>query len=87
MDERTETIEIMPFGEEKEIIDTALLVANNGQKGHGGGDSELINNLYRIISGEESGTTTLKESMECHLIGIAAEESRLHGGSLVSVHG
>lgn len=86
MDERTGTIEIMPFGEEKEVIDIASLIDGNGQKGHGGGDSELIKNLYRVVSGTERGTTTLKESVECHLMGIAAEESRAQGGALVAVH-
>jgi predicted dehydrogenase len=85
LDERTETIEIMPFGEPKEVIDIKSLL-QSGQKGHGGGDAELINKLYYILSGEEEGTTTLKESIECHLMGIAAEESRQCGGKLVPVH-
>lgn len=84
-DERTDTIEVMPFGEEKEIIDVSALV-NGGQKGHGGGDSELIRQLYAALSGETESTTTLKESLECHLMGISAEESRKNGGTLVSVH-
>jgi predicted dehydrogenase len=85
LDERTETIEIMPFGEPKEVIDIKSLL-QSGQKGHGGGDAELINKLYYILSGEGEGTTTLKESIECHLMGIAADESRQCGGKLVPVH-
>jgi predicted dehydrogenase len=84
-DERTDTIEVMPFGEEKEIIDVSALVGG-GQKGHGGGDSELIRQLYAALSGDTESTTTLKESLECHLMGISAEESRKNGGTLVSVH-
>lgn len=84
-DERTDTIEVMPFGEEKEIIDVSALVGG-GQKGHGGGDSELIRELYSALSGETESTTTLKESLECHLMGISAEESRKNGGALVTVH-
>ena len=85
MDERTETIEVMPFGKAKEIIDMSALI-QEGQKGHGGGDAELVRKLYDAISDQEEGTTTLQESIECHLMGIAAEESRTHGGVLVSVH-
>lgn len=84
-DERTDTIEVMPFGGEKEIIDVSALVGG-GQKGHGGGDSELIKELYSALSGEKESTTTLKESIECHLMGISAEESRKDGGALVTVH-
>ena len=84
-DERNDTIEIMPFGEEKEVIDVSALVGG-GQKGHGGGDSELVRELYAALSGETESTTTLKESLECHLMGISAEDSRHNGGSLVTVH-
>ncbi len=85
MDERTKTIEVMPFGEEPQVINTASLLAS-GQKGHGGGDVGLVSQLYEVLSGESEGTTTLSESVECHLMGIAAEESRKRGGELVLVH-
>jgi hypothetical protein len=84
-DERTETIEIMPFGEEKEVLDVAALVGD-GQKGHGGGDSEIVRALYSAIAEENEATTTLRESLECHLMGISAEESRRCGGMTVKVH-
>lgn len=84
-DERTNTIDIMPFGEEKETVDVAALVGD-GQKGHGGGDALLVEELYSALAGETESTTTLKESVECHLMGIAAEESRKSGGALVKVH-
>lgn len=71
----------MPYGGEKRTIDL------NVSDGHGGGDPKLIDNLYRILSGEGPNRTSLRESIECHLIGIAAEESRHSGGALVKVHG
>ena len=83
-DERANTIEIMPFGEDKEIVDVAALVGG-GQKGHGGGDSELVKALYYALSEEGESTTSLKESIECHLMGISAEESR-RSGETVKVH-
>ena len=84
LDERNDSIEIMPFGGEKERIDISSLVAD-GQKGHGGGDAELVRALYYSLSEEGESTTSLKESIECHLMGISAEESR-HSGETVKVH-
>lgn len=83
-DERTDEIEIMPFGEKKEIIELDTLI--EGGHGHGGGDAILIRELYDIISGEKECETSLKESIECHLMGISAEESRKLGGAIVKVH-
>lgn len=84
MDERTETIEVLRYGEEKEVIRFDNLF--EGGHGHGGGDSILIDQLYSVLRGDCENRTSLRESVECHLIGIAAEESRLSGGSLVKVH-
>ena len=84
-DERPKTIEVMPFGGEKEIINIKDLM-KGGQTGHGGGDAELIRRLYLILCGEMDAPTTLAESVESHLMGIAAEESRALGGELVKVH-
>ena len=53
---------------------------------HGGGDGALIRELYGILTGEIECRTPLKESIESHLMGISAEESRLNGGVLVKVH-
>ena len=49
-------------------------------------DGELIRELYAALSGEREISTTLKESLECHLMGISAEESRHGGGMTVKVH-
>ncbi|MBQ4053254.1 MAG: hypothetical protein IJD33_02840 [Clostridia bacterium] len=54
--------------------------------GHGGGDAGIINALYDILSGEQSAATALDASVESHLMGIRAEESRLQGGKLLKVH-
>ena len=84
-DDRTRSIEIMPFGGEKEVIDTRTLTGG-AHVGHGGGDKEIIRELYEIVCGERVAATTLKDSVESHLMGIAAEESRALGGALVWVH-
>ena len=53
---------------------------------HGGGDYSLVCTLYDVLSGDTREATSLKNSAESHLIGIAAEESRKMGGALVRVH-
>ena len=83
-DERTETIEVMPFGKEKEIVDIATLL--EGGNGHGGGDAILIDDFCDMIAGRKECSTTLKESLESHFMGIAADESRKQGGVLMKVH-
>ena len=84
MDERDGNIKVMPYGEETEIIELTSLV--EGGNMHGGGDGALIKELYGILTGEIKCKTPLRESAESHLMGIAAEESRLNGGVLVKVH-
>ena len=84
LDERSNTIEIRPYGEEMQVIDYNTLF--EGGQGHGGGDSKMISQLYSVLTGAEENRTSLSESVESHLIGIAAEESRLSGGKAVKVH-
>ena len=84
-DERDEAIVVMPYGEDKEII-TEFGDPKENKRGHGGGDGELLLELYNVVTGASAGKTTLKESVECHLMGISAEESRHAGGALVKVH-
>lgn len=83
-DEILDTIEVKPyFGQKQEYC---LSVLNEGGWGHGGGDFGLINSMYDILVGNEKDYTTLEESVESHLMGIAAERSRLSGGEKVMVH-
>ncbi len=83
-DEQTDTIEVKPyFGEKQQYV---LSTLNEGGWGHGGGDYGLINTMYGILTGEITDYTTLEESVESHLMGIAAEESRLSGGKNVLLH-
>jgi len=56
------------------------------EQSHGGGDAVLVNELYDILSGTTVCTTPLCESVESHLMGIAADESRKMGGAIVKVH-
>lgn len=88
MDERNGTIEIRKYGEEPVILSTDNLFEGKGiGYGHGGGDQGIVNDLYRILTGEKKDYTSLTESLESHLMGIRAEESRLNGGVTLKVHG
>ena len=82
LDELYDTLEVKPFGKAKEVIKISDITSKDAGFVHGGGDAGLINDLYAIVSGEKTDYTSLEESVESHLIGIKAEESRLSGGIL-----
>ncbi len=82
MDERE--IVIRPFGAAEEHIDLSKI--EDIDYAHGGGDAKLVDSLYGMMSGDEGMVTTLEESVESHLMGIAAERSRINGGRLEYLH-
>ncbi|MBQ7771067.1 MAG: gfo/Idh/MocA family oxidoreductase, partial [Clostridia bacterium] len=84
LDEDAGNITLHQYGKDREIIPIADLMEKG--YGHGGGDAGIINALYAILSGENSAATSLEASVESHLMGIRAEESRLQGGKLLNVH-
>ena len=84
LDERMDEIQIHPFGEKGEVIRISDLI--QGGIGHGGGDGAIVDALYGMLTGESDIRTSLAKSVECHRMGIAAEESRRMGGALVRVH-
>lgn len=84
LDEEADYITVKPFGGTEETIQISSLI--QGGYGHGGGDTGLVNKLYEILCGKSENETSLEASIESHLMGICAEESRLAGGKLVYVH-
>lgn len=84
LDETQDCIKIRSFKGPEEIIKFTDL--NEKGYGHGGGDFGLISMLYDILSGNENSRTNLVDSIESHLMGICAEESRLKGGELIYIH-
>ena len=88
MDEENDYIRISKYGHGTRFlsIKEILKVAVNDTFGHGGGDFYLINDLYDILTGNNKEGTSLEESIESHLMGICAEESRLNDGKLIYVH-
>lgn len=83
LDETEKFIDVKVFSKPKQRIPFNELDA--GGYAHGGGDAGLIQALYGLLTGEAEGGTTLKNSLESHFMGIAAEKSRLTGGAPVSV--
>ncbi|MBQ7474429.1 MAG: Gfo/Idh/MocA family oxidoreductase [Clostridia bacterium] len=54
--------------------------------GHGGGDYAIIRDLLALLTGKHdvgSSLTRVSDSIESHVIALAAEESRAAGGKLV----
>ncbi|MBR5295333.1 MAG: Gfo/Idh/MocA family oxidoreductase, partial [Clostridia bacterium] len=84
VDEREDSITVMPFGGETEVFKIGALL--EGGHAHGGGDAGIVEELYEMLSGKAKAITSLERSVECHLMGIAAEESRKDGGKTVKVH-
>ena len=84
LDEQKNVIEVGIFGKDRENIAISKLV--EGGYGHGGGDTGLVNELYRVLTGEGDNPTSLAASVESHLMGIRAEESMQAGGARLKVH-
>ena len=53
--------------------------------GHGGGDHGLVHDFLQAVSQQDPTllTSTIEASMESHLMGFKAEESRLDGGKVM----
>ena len=83
---RENGIHVTVFGRETEWIDCSN--SDGAPKGHGGGDHGLVAALLDCLDGAQpEGITTLETSVESHLAGLAAEQSRLHGGAPVDLAG
>lgn len=83
LDETTDEITLMPYGKDVEKFNIKVL--SEGGYGHGGGDSGLIDALGDMMSGNAPQTTSLETSIESHIMGICAEESRKKNGKLVFI--
>ena len=78
------TITVTPFGGKPEVFDFNL--ENERMSGHAGGDDVLVSDFLDYLQGKASPSiTTLEASMESHFIALAAEESRLRQGGVVTM--
>mgnify|MGYP001040369396 FL=1 len=62
-------------------------MGSGNQSAHGGGDWGLVHDFVQAVSQDDPSllTSTIEASMESHLIGFKAEESRLKGGKTLPV--
>ena len=70
------------FGHDTDIIDSC---AETDMFGHGGGDYILVRDLVDLLDGGSAGDslTSIDDSIESHIVCLAAEKSRAAGGELV----
>ncbi len=54
-----------------------------GEKSHGGGDEQLMEDLYTSVTEGKNTLTELKDSLESHYMALAAEQSRIEGGKTI----
>ena len=84
LDEVSGKLTVMVFGEKEQVIEISTLT--DTLSGHGGGDKSLAKHLYNaIVNDDMSGMSSLSVSVESHLMGFAAEKSRLNNGELVKI--
>lgn len=86
LDESENILRLHKYGQPPQTLAVSELVSDDKGYGHGGGDGKLIDQLYDILARNATGATSFEASVESHLMGICAEESRLQGGKLVYVH-
>jgi len=67
---RNECIEVFYLGAENNALD--------GYVGHGGGDSRFLEDFKNAVTSKGKILTTVRESIQSHLIAFALEESRLN---------
>jgi len=84
LDEEKQELIVKIFGQPDKVDHFAELPDVTG--GHGGGDAALLKTLYDIVVGNIVAETALEQSIESHLMCIAAEESRINNGKLIELH-
>ncbi len=80
------TIKVTEFGQDTETIDVSKLATDFS--GHGGGDNRMVEEFMDMLihdSAPTVRTTSLDQSVESHYCALAAEESRVNGGKVVSL--
>lgn len=80
----TNEITVTPYGKEPQMI----CATEGDMSGHAGGDNRLIHDFVSAVQEEMSESslrTGIDASIESHVIAIAAEYSRCHGGESVDL--
>ena len=75
---------LQPLGGQGRVID--LNAPDEAFSGHGGGDYGLLDSLFALLdAGRADGLTSVEASVESHVMALAAEWSRTHGGQTVDL--
>ncbi len=84
LDEVGDTITLRRYFSEDKVWKLSELT--DDLEGHGGGDHRMLDKLYEVVAeGNTAVNTSIENSVESHYMALAAEESRLAGGKLVSL--
>lgn len=84
LDEHHGTISLLPYEKEDQVWRINELTSE--LRGHGGGDIRMMNYLHEMLTSDnEVLRTTLKGSIQSHLIAFASEKSRLEKGKLIKL--
>ena len=79
-----EKVTLNLFGKGTEVFDTHPELGD--ELGHGGGDWMLIKDLVSLFAtGDGECRTDINQSVESHIVALAAEESRVNGGKVIDV--
>ena len=72
-------VHLRQYGKPEQTIE---LTADTGNfSGHGGGDAGMMRQLCRMVAENDmEALTGIEASVESHVMALAAEESRIHGG-------
>ena len=66
-----------------ELVDE---LGGQGDGGHGGSDHRMFDKLYQIYFTDKlNASSSIESSVESHYMALAAEQSRLEGGKLISI--
>ena len=72
------------FGQPEQVLDLGTIPDRFA--GHGGGDALMMDYVCELIAaGGAEGLTSVDASVESHVMALAAEHSRTHGGSAVDL--
>lgn len=78
-DSEENCIHIRQYGKQTQTI--ALTADTGNFSGHGGGDAGMMGQLCRMVAENDmKALTGIEASVESHVMALAAEESRIHGG-------
>jgi hypothetical protein len=71
------------FGQDEVVLDVNELSKDAAGFGHGGGDYFMIKDIIAESNGEQTmGLTSIDNSVQSHIVGFAAERSRLAEGEM-----